>query len=177
MIATMNPYSVRTRSRPSLALLGVLFILATLEVLAQAGSDAKSNAILVLEGTAVHLVLMDDLQGKQLQAKQTVHFKVREDLVVDSNVIVKTGAEAIGHIESVAKSGLLGKSGKLVVQFDYVESVAGVKIPLRGGTGVNGGKGGALTWESAMWYGPNASLPVGTVINAFVSQDQRIAVP
>ena len=75
----MNPYSVRTRSRPSLALLGVLFILATLEVLAQAGSDAKSNAILVLEGTAVHLVLMDDLQGKQLQAKQTVHFKVRED--------------------------------------------------------------------------------------------------
>jgi hypothetical protein len=173
----MNPHYVHTRGRPSLALLGVLLTLATLEMRAQAGPDTKSDTILVPDGTPVHLVLMDDLQGKQLQVKQTVHFKVREDLVEDSNVIVKTGAAAIGHIESVAKSGLFGKSGKLVLQFDYVESVTGVKISLRGGTGVNGGKGGALTWESAMWYGPNASLPVGTVINAFVSQDQRIAVP
>jgi hypothetical protein len=38
---------------------------------------------------------MDDLQGKKLQVKQTVHFKVREDLVIDSKLIVKTGTEAI----------------------------------------------------------------------------------
>jgi hypothetical protein len=120
---------------------------------------------------------MDDLQGKQLTVKQPVHFKVREDLVVDSRLIVKTGANAFGHIESVSKSGLFGKSGKLFVQFDYVESAAGMKIPLRGGAGVSGGKGGALTWESAMWYGPNANLPVGTVINAYVDKDQRVPPP
>ena len=120
---------------------------------------------------------MDDLQGKSLQVKQIVHFKVREDLAVGSRVIVKTGTEAIGHIESISKSGLLGKSGRLVLQFDYVETASGTKIQLRGGAGVSGGKGGALTWESAMWYGPNANLPVGTMINAYVSQDQRISVP
>jgi hypothetical protein len=90
---------------------------------------------------------------------------------------VRTGAEAIGHIESISKSGLLGKSGRLVLQFDYVETVSGAKILLRGGAGVSGGKGGALTWESALWYGPNASLPVGTIINAYVNQDQRIPAP
>ncbi len=120
---------------------------------------------------------MDDLQGKQLTVKQNVHFKVREDMVADSKLIVKTGADAFGHIESVSKSGLFGKSGRLFLQFDYVESVAGMKIPLRGGAGVSGGKGGALTWETAMWYGPNANLPVGTVINAYVDKDQRIPVP
>jgi hypothetical protein len=120
---------------------------------------------------------MDDLQGKKLQIKQTVHFKVREGLVVNSKLIVKTGTEAIGHIESISKSGLLGKSGRLVLLFDYVGTVSGAKIPLRGGARVSGGKGGALTWESALWYGPNASLPVGTVINAYVNQDQRIPVP
>jgi hypothetical protein len=119
---------------------------------------------------------MDDLQGKQLTVKQTVHFRVREDLVVDSLAIVKTGTAAIGHIESVSKSGLFGKSGKLVLQFDYVESVAGTRILLRGAAGVSGGKGGALTGVSAMWYGPNASLPVGTVINAYVDKDQRVPV-
>ena len=120
---------------------------------------------------------MDDLQGKKLQVKQTVHFQVREDLIVDSELIVRMGAEAIGHVESVSKGGLLGRSGRLVLQFDYVNTVSGAKIRLRGGAGVSGGKGGALTAVSATWFGPEASLPVGTVINAYVNQDQRVSVP
>lgn len=156
--------------------------LATLIGLAQANARSQAtegeppNTVLLADGTPIHLVLMDDLQGKKLQVKQTVHFKVREDLVVGSKLIVKTGTEAIGHIESISKNGLLGRSGRLVLQFDYVASVSGVKISLRGGAGVSGGKGGALTWESALWYGPDANLPVGTTINAFVGQDQQIQV-
>ena len=96
---------------------------------------------------------------------------------MDSKLIVRTGAEAIGHIDSISKSGLLGRSGRLVLQFDYVEAVSGSKISLRGGAGVSGGKGGALTLESALWYGPNASLPVGTMINAYVNRDQRLSAP
>jgi hypothetical protein len=143
----------------------------------QASPDENAGTVLLTDATPVHLVLMDDLQGKKLQIKQTVHLQVREDVVVNSKVIVKTGAEAIGHVETVSKSGLLGKSGRLILQFDYVTAVSGTKIPLRGVAGVSGGKGGALTWESALWYGPNASLPVGTVINAYVNQNQRITVP
>ena len=129
------------------------------------------------DGTPIHLVLMDDLQGKKLQVKQTVHFKVRQDIVVGSKLIVRTGTEAIGHIESISKSGLLGKSGRLVLQFDYVVALSGAKIPLRGGAGVSGGKGGALTGVSALWYGPDANMPVGTIINAYVNQDQKLAFP
>jgi hypothetical protein len=157
--------------------LGALIALTAVCVWSQAREDQKKNTVLLADGTPIHLVLMDDLQGKNLQVKQTVHFKVREDLVVGSLIIVRTGTEAIGHIESVSKSGLLGKSGRLVLQFDYVNSVSGARIQLRGGAGVSGGKGGALTWESAMWYGPNASLPVGTVVNAYIGQDQRIPSP
>jgi hypothetical protein len=146
-------------------------------VWSQAREDQRVDTVLLADGTPVHLVLMDDLQGKKLLVKQTVHFRVRQDLVVGSKLVVRTGTDAIGHIESVSKGGLLGKSGRLVLRFDYVDSVSGAKIPLRGGAGVGAGKGGALTWESALWYGPDASLPVGTVINAYVNQDQRIPVP
>jgi hypothetical protein len=159
-----------------LAAFGAFFVLVSLCVRPQASGGGEVGTVLLADGTPVHLVLMDDLQGKKLQAKQTVHLKVREDLVVDSKLIVKTGTDAIGHIESVSKSGLLGKSGKLLLQFDYVNSVSGRKIPLRGGAGVSGGKGGALTWESALWYGPDANLPVGTVVNAYVNKDQRIPI-
>ena len=158
-------------------MLGALIALAPVLLWSQAKEDEKADTVLLADGTPIHLVLMDDLQGKELRLKQTVHFKVREDLVVGSKLIVKTGTEAIGHIESISKSGLLGKSGRLVLLFDYVATVSGAKLLLRGGAGVSGGKGGALTWESALWYGPNANLPVGTILNAYVNQDQRITVP
>src|ERR1039457_7133078 len=116
------------RSCLGLVALGALFFVP-FDLRCQSTPEKKADTILLLDGTPVHLVLMDDLQGKQLTVKQTVHFKVREDLVVESKLIVKTGADAFGHIESVSKSGLFGKSGKLFVQFDYVESITGMKIP------------------------------------------------
>jgi hypothetical protein len=151
-----------------------LSFLAPVYVCSQATESAKPDTVLLADGTPIHLVLMDDLQGKKLQVTQTVHFKVREDLVVGSKLIVRTGTEAIGHVEAISKNGLLGKSGRLVLLFDYVEAVSGTRIQLRGGAGVSGGKGGALTGVSALWYGPDASMPVGTTINAFVNQNQQV---
>ncbi len=173
---------MRTRRAHSTTCLGLvalaaLIALAPVLLWSQAKEDEKADTVLLADGTPIHLVLMDDLQGKELRIKQTVHFKVREDLVVGSQLIVKTGTEAIGHIESISKNGLLGKSGRLVLQFDHVATVSGAKLLLRGGAGVSGGKGGALTWASALWYGPNANLPVGTILNAYVNQDQRITAP
>lgn len=164
-------------TRFGLGALTILIAVTPMYLRPQASNDVKADTILIADGTPIHLILMDDLEGKKLRGKQTVHFEVREDLVVNSKLIVKTGAEAIGHIGSVSKSGLLGKSGRLVLLFDYVNTVSGAKIPLRGGARVSGGKGGALTGVSALWYGPNASLPVGTIINAYVNQDQRIPAP
>ena len=173
----MRTIRVRSTTYLGLVALAALTVLAPAYARSQATQNEKAYIVLLTDGTPIHLVLMDDLQGKKLQVKQTVHFKVRQDVVVDSKLIVRTGAEAIGHIESISKSGLLGKSGRLILQFDSVEAVSGAKIPLRGGAGVSGGKGGALTWESALWYGPDANLPVGTTINAYVNQDQRIPAP
>lgn len=173
----MRKMRARLTTPATLLVLASLITLAHVHVWSQTNGNEKAETVLLTDGTPVHLVLMDDLQGKKLEAKQTVHFKVRQDLVVDSKLILKTGTEAIGHIESVSKSGLLGKSGKLVLIFDFVDSVSGAKILLRGGAGISGGKGGALTGLSAMWYGPDASLPVGTRINAYVNQDQRIPTP
>jgi hypothetical protein len=170
---------MRTHSTTFLGLVSLVALIPLAPVLlwSQVKENEKTDTTLLADGTPIHLVLMDDLQGKELRAKQTVHFKVRQDLVVGSKLIVKMGTEAIGHIESISKSGLLGKSGRLVLQFDYVTTVAGEKLLLRGGVGVSGGKGGALTGVSALWYGPNANLPVGTVLNAYLNQDQRITVP
>ena len=159
------------------AVFALLISLTPVCVCAQSPTGDSIPTILVTDGTPIHLVLMDDLQGKKVDPQTVVHFKVREDLLVQSKVIVKTGTEAIAHVESVSKSGLLGKSGRLILQFDYVTTTSGTKILLRGGAGVKGGKGGALTAISATWFGPDATLPVGTAVNAYVSTDQRTPAP
>ena len=173
----MRALRVHFTTRFPLVLAAVLISLLPAYACSQTTENEKADTVLLPDGTPIHLVLMDDLQGTKLHVKQTVHFKVRQDIVFGSRLIVRTGTEAIGHIESISKSGLLGKSGRLVLQFDYVETVSGARIPLRGGARVSGGKGGALTGVSALWYGPDASMPVGTIINAYVNQDQKLAFP
>ena len=60
--------------------LGALIALTPVCVWSQAGENGKADTVLLADGTPIHLVLMDDLQGEKLQVKQTVHFKVRQDL-------------------------------------------------------------------------------------------------
>lgn len=160
-----------------LAAFALIVVLMSVCICAQSTEGNNRPIVLLTDGTTIHLILMDDLQGKKLHRQDVVHFKVRQDLLVEGKLLVKTGTDAIGHIESVSKSGLLGKSGRMILQIDAVNSTLGTKILLRGGAGVNGGKGGALTTLSSTWYGPDASLPAGTLINAYVNSDQRILVP
>src|SRR5271170_5392706 len=110
----MRTRRVRSTTYFGLIALETLIALMPVFVWSQAREGEKVDTVLLADGTPIHLLLMDDLQGKKLRLKQTVHFKVRQDLVVGSMLIVRTGAEAIGHIESVSKSGLLGQSGRLV---------------------------------------------------------------
>src|ERR1035441_282941 len=112
----MRTRRARSTTCLGVVVLGALIAVAPVLLWSQAKEDEKADKVFLADGAPIHLVLMDDLQGKDLRLKQTVHFKVREDLVVGSKLIVKTGTEAIGHIESISKSGLLGKSGRLVLQ-------------------------------------------------------------
>ena len=134
----------------------------------------SGSATLLPDGTPVHLVLMDNLQDQKAKVGDAVRFKVREDVVVDHRHLILTGTIATGHVTKISKSGLFGKSGNIGLRIDSVASVSGTSIRLSGGTGFVGGKGGALTATSAMWFGPDASMAVGTMMNAVVDGDQPV---
>jgi hypothetical protein len=76
----MKTRHVHPEHRWHLIALGTLLAVAGMSAWCQTTADKKVDKVLLADGTPIHLVLMDDLQGKQLQAKQTVHFRVREDL-------------------------------------------------------------------------------------------------
>jgi hypothetical protein len=153
-------------------------------VICQGAGGAPPAKLTIPDGTVLHLVLMDDLQGKNLKAGDQVHFRVREDLLIEHQVLVHTGSIAIGHITLVNKNGFVGKSGKINIHIDFVNAVNSTQIRLRGDPGIPGGNQRAVTAAATAYYGPaalfirgwDAKIPVGTMLNAFVDGDQTVSL-
>jgi hypothetical protein len=150
----------------------------------QRAESASRGKVKIPDGTVLHLVLMDDLQGKKMKAGDPVHFLVREDLVVERQTLVRTGSVAVGHIASATKNGFVGKSGKISIHIDFVNAADGTHIRLRGDPSVAGGRQGAVTAAATLEYGLgalfirgwDARIPVGTMLNAFADGDQTVSL-
>jgi hypothetical protein len=177
---------MKTASTPTFGLLSLLLIAfaASAPLECQGGGGVSPSKLTIPDGTVIHLVLMDDLQGKKMKAGEQVHFLVREDLIVEHQILIRNGSIALGHIALVTKNGFVGKSGKIGIQIDYAIAVDGSKIRLRGGPEVVGGRQGAVTAAATAEYGPgalfirgwDARIPVGTKLNAFVDGDQPVSI-
>lgn len=177
---------MKTNSTLAVSLLSLLLFgfVAAAPLVCQGSGVADTGQFTVPDGTVVHLVLMDDLQGKKIKAGEQVHFLVRENLVVEHQILIRNGSIAVGHIALATKNGFVGKSGKLGIQIDSAVAVDGSEIHLRGGSEVVGGRQGAVTAAATAEYGPgalfirgwDARIPVGTKLNAFVNGDQPVSI-
>jgi hypothetical protein len=177
---------MKTNSTLAFSLLSLFFggSIAAAPLLCQGSGGAASGRIMVPDRTVVHLVLMDELQGRKMKAGEQVHFLVREDLVVEHQILIRNGSIAVGHITLATKNGFVGKSGKLGIQIDSAIAVDGTEIRLRGGPEVGGGREGAVTAAATAEYGPgalfirgwDARIPVGTKLNAFVDGNQPVSI-
>jgi hypothetical protein len=145
------------------------------------GGVSRVN-LTIPDGTMLHLVLMDDVQGKKMKVGDQVRFKVREDIVIEHQTLVRTGSEAIGHITLSNKNGFAGKSGKINIRVDFVNATDGTHIRLRGDPDIAGGRQRAVTAAAVAEYGPgalfirgwDARIPVGTMLNAYVDGDMHL---
>jgi hypothetical protein len=150
----------------------------------QGAVNASLGKVEVPDGTVLHLVLMDDLQGKKMKVGDQVHFKVREDMSIEHQILVRTGSLAMGHITLANKNGFAGKSGRINIHIDFVVATDGTHIRLRGDPDIGGGRQRAVTAAATAEYGPgalfmrgwDARIPVGTMLNAFIDGDQVVIV-
>jgi hypothetical protein len=168
----------------SLLLFCIVVIATAPSAKCQGAEGASPVKITIPDGTMLHLVLMDDLQGKNLKAGDQVHFKVREDLVIEHQALVQTGSIAIGHITLINKNGFVGKSGKINIHIDFVNAADSTQIHLRGDPGIPGGNQRAVTAAATAYWGPaalfirgwDARIPVGTMLNAYIDGDQTVSL-
>lgn len=98
-------------------------------------SQASSTAhtIILPEGTALKVLLLDPLYSKKLEKKgreQPIQFEVAEDVVIDGVTVVRRGALATAHLAELKKSKLAGRHAEIDFAFDAVTAVDGQLIPI-----------------------------------------------
>jgi hypothetical protein len=146
-------------------------------------------AILLEDGTPVHLVLDENLSSATAVTGDTVEFEVVDDIVVDGLVVVPHGSTAWATVTDAQHKRHLGRGGKLDLNIDKVRLADGEKALLRGVKDTNGGgHTGAMTgamvatslvvWPAAPFFlfmhGKDVNIPKGTQITAFVQGDMRL---
>jgi hypothetical protein len=146
-------------------------------------------AIVLEDGTPVHLVLDENLSSATATTGQTVEFEVVDDIVVNGLVVIPRSSTAWATVTEAEHKRHLGRPGKLDLNIDKVRLADGEKVLLRAVKDVQGGgHTGAMTgaivatslivWPAAPFFlfmhGKDITIPKGTQITAFVQGDVRL---
>ncbi|HET6979272.1 MAG TPA: DUF2846 domain-containing protein [Pyrinomonadaceae bacterium] len=146
-------------------------------------AEVVQDQIVLSEGTAVKVVTTAEITSKNAKPNDPVGFTVVEDVVINGQVVVRTGTEAIGSVVNAEKGGYMGKSGKLAIQVESTKTVDGQSLKLRAAKGKEGEDNQTstmvLSFISPVFLfkkGGEAKVEPGTPITVYVAQEKRFRV-
>ena len=148
---------------------------------AQAIPPPSPDEIVLPQGTAIHLRLLDRLSTKITQKGETFDLEVIDDVITNGIVVIPAGTHALGEVTRSDAKGAFGKSGKLEARILYLK-LAGRPLRVSGVLSVAGQGGTTETVLTALAAGTmafavtgkSAVLEPGTQL--FVYTDRPIAV-
>jgi hypothetical protein len=137
------------------------------------------------QGTPIRLIILRTLSSAEAQEGDTVDFQTLDDITVNGAVIIPSGAKAIATVTVAEPRKSFARSGKLVMNLDYVQLPEGGKLRLRG---VEQSKGGAHVTNAGgmvanaivsaplllFMHGKDASIPEGREFTVFTNSDYKV---
>jgi len=156
------------------------FALLTAFLVHASGANLPQDDIVVSEGTAVKVITTSEITSKKAKPNDPVGFTVDEDVVINGQVVVRKGTEAVGSVVNAEKGGYMGKSGKLAIQVESTKTVDGQPLKLRAAKGKEGEENTTstmvLSFISPVFLfkkGGEAKVDPGTPITVYVAQEKR----
>ena len=135
-------------------------------------------------GTMILLATDSTLAPAQLNIGDIVQLTVAADVVIDGQVVIKAGAEAVGEITASKENNLIGIAAKMGLAIRSVQAVDGTIVPLHGTKLVEGKDKMALSIGLsllccvlfALMKGGEATIASGTQIEATIATMTPIEV-
>lgn len=145
----------------------------------QAQDAVKSGDAYLPKLTQIKLKLLAPVSSKKNKAKETVYFKVAEDVVVNDVVVIPQSTEVQGTILKATSNGWFGRSGKLEINIPSINTFNNVAVPLNGyvkGYGVDArdnamAVGGVVPFGGMFVHGENIYYEQGQLFMVSVKRD------
>ena len=149
-----------------------------------ARAEEEKVKIKLEERTIVPVVLIQNLQGKDVIMGQSVDLTVNRDIIIDNYILIKRGAPAYATITSVEKAGYVSQGGKVGLSMDYCKAVDGTKIYLKSMLSEEGKSNVGANIAASIIVcplillikGKEAEIPQGTEFKAYVENDAFVSV-
>jgi hypothetical protein len=175
-----------SRSGRSIAAALVIAALATPAEAQQtlsAPAESSVRTLVLRAGTLVPMATVERLSSKYAHQGQRVDLEVSEDVLVDGQIVIRRGAQAVGEVARVVEKGVFGKSGKLRLRAMFID-LGGSRIRLDGEASDRGQSNAApvvgavilIGASGAFISGTSAVLPAGSPIVGQVYRDVELAV-
>lgn len=152
-----------------------VMVLATI-VFMGAFLAANAETVQLSAGTAIPMVLMETINGKDNAVGQQVNFRVTSDIKVGNRVVIPQGAIARGQITRAKKNGAFGQPGEVQVTLNSVAAVDGTQVILTGGTLYDEGKNKLVlsVFLCFLLKGGNGELTAGMEVDPVAAGNTEI---
>jgi hypothetical protein len=152
--------------------------------LAQQPDVPPAVVVVIPDGTELTVITTDEIDSKTAVEGDPLSFKVDEDVVVNGTVVIKKGALVKGIVSDSAKSGRMGKAGRLSIRVESTTTVDNQKLKLRAAKGKEGDDKTGTTVALVVLFGPlgflkkgkNAKIKEGTRIKVFTDEEKSIQI-
>jgi len=158
-----------------------ILVIASLSAHIYAAVNRTPDEIVLPEGAPIKVAVVKEVTSKEAKPNDPVEFTVTEDLVINGQVIVRTGTPAIGSVINAEKKGYMGKSGKLAVQVESTTTSDGQRLKLRAAKGREGDDKTTSTMVLSTLISPaflfmkgsEAKIAPGTVVTVYAAEEKR----
>lgn len=114
-------------------------------------------------GTLVLLETTEKIFSDQVTVGKTIQFRVRTNVMAEKEVVIRTGALAIGRVKSIEPS-TYNNPEEIRIELQYVQAVDGQMVPLSGQEESLRGQ----------FTGQGTAVETGTSITAYVMNEVNI---
>jgi hypothetical protein len=140
--------------------------------------------VVIPDGTELTVITTDLIDSKTAVEGDPLSFKVEEDVVVNGMVVIKKGVLVKGIVSDSAKSGRMGKAGRLSIRVESTTTVDNQKLKLRAAKGKEGDDKTGTTVALVVLFGPlgflkkgkNAKIKEGTRIKVFTDEEKSVQI-
>jgi hypothetical protein len=164
-----------------------LIVLFTISLSLVTAPLASAADVVIPDGTTVYLTTSETVVGKKSETAvgDIVRARVWRDVVVDGQIVIKGGTQAMVQVSTITSRKVFGIKGKMALAAVETSTVDGQTLYLDGGynkegksrMGVALGVGIILFWPALFVPGKAAELPAGTVMDSFTVGSIAVDIP